>query len=205
MQFKKIHFIFLIILLPIFYSLAYKLELGIPGTDQKEFDLVSYITTLFNFSLKIIGFLAFRVLVWSGILWIFSAGSSEAKEKAKGYIQGALLGLTLILDSVLLLNQINPQILKTNLDGLTPIADKKCAGELEGICLNRSQKCQKVEDEYKCVENPSGGDSPRPEDTFICRSDKIIYNTRSECQNSCATDSTFSLNGCYRIPGTKEN
>lgn len=93
---------------------AYTLEVKIPGGPEEITNPADYIETVYNFSLAIVGAAALGVLVWGGILWITSA-AVDKKAEAKDKIQGALLGLGLVLISVLLFQTINPALLSGDL------------------------------------------------------------------------------------------
>ncbi len=92
------------------FVLAQRLELdypGLPGAPDVP-DLPDFIQYLFRFALGSAGALAFGVIVFGGIRYITSAGNPSAQGDAKQLIQGAILGLLLLLGSVLILNTINP-------------------------------------------------------------------------------------------------
>lgn len=83
---------------------------GEKPTTVQETLLPEYIKYLFNFSLIIVGLIAFAALVIGGFLYLISAGNPAALSDAKDRIFGALIGLVLLLCSWLILNTINPQL-----------------------------------------------------------------------------------------------
>ncbi|GMQ95341.1 MAG: hypothetical protein BMS9Abin13_454 [Patescibacteria group bacterium] len=78
--------------------------------------LGEYIQTLFQIGIGIAGVLAVLMLVVAGIEYIGGAGNPAAKSDAKERIRNALFGLILALSSWLILNTLNPDLLKTGLD-----------------------------------------------------------------------------------------
>ncbi len=89
---------------------AQELELEYPDLGSSVPPLPDFIQWFFRFGLAAAGALAFGVLVFGGIKYITSAGSGAGQNDAKEWIQGALLGLFLLLGSVLILRTINPDL-----------------------------------------------------------------------------------------------
>ena len=117
---KKIVFILLIAIptIAIAQDLSYYLSAPIPGIDQespKVNDLADYISYLFPFILSIAAILALTMFVIGGIQYMISSGSENTKD-AKERISSALLGLGLAVFSVLILQVINPNLVKLKID-----------------------------------------------------------------------------------------
>ena len=70
-----------------------------------------FFNKLFQFGVYIAGFLATIMIAIGGITYM-STDAVGDKKKGKEIITSALMGLLLILFSWILLNQINPDILK---------------------------------------------------------------------------------------------
>jgi hypothetical protein len=94
------------------------LEVPLPGFGT-TFDLAHYILYFFQWFIGIGSSLAVVALVIAGIQLIFSAGNPGRVGEAKKTIQGAILGLIILLGSYLILITINPQ-LKTLSNNVAP-------------------------------------------------------------------------------------
>ncbi|MFC1789438.1 hypothetical protein ACFLYY_00500 [Patescibacteria group bacterium] len=87
----------------------------VPGLDAVPItvegtDLGFYVKYLFNFSIGIIGFIGFGVLLVGGIKYLTSAGNLLMMKSAKDQIRSAFLGILLLLFSYIILTTINPQL-----------------------------------------------------------------------------------------------
>jgi len=78
-----------------------------PGTSTSIFQYVKY---LFDFSIWILGIIAFGCLVWAGLRYLTSVGSPSAIKDAKDQITAVILGMAILLGSVFILNTINPDL-----------------------------------------------------------------------------------------------
>lgn len=114
---KFLTFLFSVFFFVVIYGLfsfpvfaAPQLELDYPGLPAGIPKVPDFIAWIFKFALGASGALAFGVLVFGGIKYITSAGNASAQGDAKQWIQGALLGLLLLLGSVLILGTINPKL-----------------------------------------------------------------------------------------------
>ena len=92
------------------YSLAataYTLEMPLPGVRTTS-DPGQYIQALFKLSFYLIAFLAVAMITYGGILYMVPSKISEAKER----IWGAVIGVIFLLCSFLILQTIDPNLLK---------------------------------------------------------------------------------------------
>ena len=80
---------------------------GDPG-----FGLPQFINYIFVFSLGIVGIVGLIALIFGGFLYMASTGNPQKAAQAKDRIISALLGLLLLLGSYVLLNIINPDLLR---------------------------------------------------------------------------------------------
>lgn len=103
---KKYFIVFVFIAVPSL-SLAYSAMAPVSGIETTT--PASYIGSLYEWGIGIVGVLAFARLVQGGIIYMVS-GAVDQKGKAKEIITDALIGLVLALSSALILNIINPQI-----------------------------------------------------------------------------------------------
>jgi len=106
------------IFIPIVAS-AYTLEMTLPGaptTFSGESGLGQYIQALFQFGFYLIAFLAVAMITYGGVLYMIPNKIAEAKER----IWGAVIGIVFLLCSFLILQTIDPNLLK--LSPSTPTA-----------------------------------------------------------------------------------
>lgn len=66
---------------------------------------------IFTWAVSIGGLLALGMIIYSGILYILSAGKTSLRKDALEHIVDAVVGLIILLSSYLILNTINPAIL----------------------------------------------------------------------------------------------
>jgi len=91
-----------------------------PG--EEGFDLPQFIKYIFTFALGIVGITGFIAIIAAAFLLITSTGNPQKAADAKDRIMSALLGLLLLLGSYILLNIINPDLLKLRMPEAKPIS-----------------------------------------------------------------------------------
>ncbi len=102
--------------------------------------LSEYIPNLFNFIVGIAAVLAFIMITMGGITYATSDAIS-GKSKGREYIENALWGLLLVIGAWVILNTINPQILKFDLLIPNPNITTSSTGVVSGtVCTN----CQSI-------------------------------------------------------------
>lgn len=74
--------------------------------------LGEYLAALYRYAVVIASILAVVVIIFAGIQWIVSAGSSETINSAKKKIGGALIGLLLAVGSYTVLSMVNPELVR---------------------------------------------------------------------------------------------
>lgn len=74
-----------------------------------------FVNNFYQLALAISGLLAFGAIVYGGIKYTAAAGSPSGQTEGKEWITGALWGLLLLAGAVILLNTINPDILRVGL------------------------------------------------------------------------------------------
>lgn len=84
-------------------------------------DLTKLVGVLYNWMVGITVSLALAVIVFGGILYMFSAFSGKAKTEAIAWIKGAVIGLLLAACSYLILTTINPDLVSPELKPLIPV------------------------------------------------------------------------------------
>ncbi|MFA6918632.1 MAG: pilin [Patescibacteria group bacterium] len=83
--------------------------------------LGEYINLWYTFLVGVAGLLAMVMIVFGGVNWLTSGGSSSAIGDAKKTISSALIGLTLALLSYVLLQIINPNLLSLKMPSMANI------------------------------------------------------------------------------------
>jgi hypothetical protein len=78
----------------------------------------AFVANFYDFALMIGGVLAFGVIIYGGVRYMASAGNPSGQSDAKEWIEGALLGLLLLVGAYFVLNVINPQLLNLKLPTL---------------------------------------------------------------------------------------
>ena len=184
MEPDKSKFIFVLILvlfsLSVFSSFALaaekELETEYPeiGGEKitKETTLPEYVKYVFKFSLIIAAVAALAVLIYSGFLYLTSAGSPVAQNEAKNWLFGGILGLILLLCSYLILIAINPELVILEIPGLeeqpgtpttpsSPVVEKTIfqelpVGTLVENLLAKNIDCYNYDDEGNMTAPPVG-------------------------------------------------
>ena len=113
---SKFYFLlFAVLLIPLFTFAEEKTLylVGIPGVEMNS-DFNTYINALYKLSIAIAALLAVIKIIIAGLKWMLT-DLITSKEDAKKDIQGAVLGLLIIIAAVVILNEINPQLTKTQI------------------------------------------------------------------------------------------
>lgn len=84
---------------------------------EQKIPIASQVAGFYQWTLGISGLLALGILVYAGLSYTASGGNASRQSDAKQWIWNALIGLALLFGSYLILNTINPDLLKfQNLD-----------------------------------------------------------------------------------------
>jgi len=81
----------------------------IPGVSNPQADFNAYINALYAISISVAALLAVIKIIIAGVKWMLSDAVSSISQ-AKSDIQGALIGLLIVISAVLILNIINPKL-----------------------------------------------------------------------------------------------
>lgn len=116
MKFKTVQqaFFLLLLFLPVVTLAQFRTLVGIPGLADPSTDFNTYINILYALSISVAALLAVIKIIIAGVKYMLSDLVSS-KEEAKSDIQGALIGLLIVVSAVLILNVINPQLTETRL------------------------------------------------------------------------------------------
>jgi hypothetical protein len=128
---------------------TYKPLVGIPGIDtSKAISTEQYVNVLYYLSITVAGLLAVVQIIYGGVEWTFSDAFTE-KSSAKTRIQGALLGLLIVLSAVLILNTINTNLTTLNIFGNAPKVDTQS--------IKSGPACKVNPNSFACCTERQGG------------------------------------------------
>jgi hypothetical protein len=101
---------------------VYQAVVKIPGLDPNSQSTGDYVNALYILAITAAALMAFVKIIFGGVKWMLSDVVTD-KSSAKKDIQGALLGLLIVLAAVLVLNTINQDLTKLNfLENAQPIS-----------------------------------------------------------------------------------
>lgn len=151
-------------------------RIGITSFDSCEpiVDIQTYIKRLYQFAVGISGVVAVGMIVYGAIIIIVKSENVVEKSEGKEIIQDALWGVLLLFASYILLNTINPELVK--LKG--PAADKLKPPQNSQLTQLRAVSCGIATDIYAVNGNPiyAGNASSSP---------PITVNKEFEPNNRC--------------------
>ncbi len=136
---------------------GYEPLVTIPGVEDGEVDISSYLLGIYNFLLSIVGIVAVVMLIIGGMKYITAAGSGGAVSSAKETIKDALFGLLLALLSYVIVGTINPDVLYLRQPGAALVAgkDQNIAGSQDWI-VSETGTLAKLEDGSYLYTNLAG-------------------------------------------------
>ena len=121
-----------------------QVPIGQTKTIQFEdgYGIGRYINALYKYAIGIVGVVAAAVIMWSGFSWIMAGGNPQKISKAKSWLTNALGGLVLAMTAFLILQTINPDLVK-----IKPIQPVKIAAT--GNCCDptKGRVVQQVKEE----------------------------------------------------------
>ena len=114
--------------------LNYQLLEKIPGSNNLSgTDLKVYIESIYNVALILVTLAAVLMLSIGGFWYLTSAGNTSRMGTAKEIIVDSLIGLVIALTAWLILNVINPDLVKTTLTSLPMVPITAQSGAPGGI------------------------------------------------------------------------
>lgn len=128
---------------------AIKLDLSVPipgfdsSIDVTETTLGDYVRALYVWFVGVAGIIAVVMTMWAGVRWITAAGNQSRIESARTTMNGAVIGLIILLTSYLLLTWINPALVTLRIPALKPV-DTIFAGKV--FCENLDGRQYKIGD-----------------------------------------------------------
>jgi hypothetical protein len=151
----------------------------VPGGDVKPGEeLPQFIKYIFTFSLGAVGVLGLLAIIFGAFTYLTAVGNPQQAAKAKEQIFSALLGILLLLGSYILLNTINPDLIKLGV--------KLESIEFEERDTNKYYSC------YCCDMRKSASCGKaktlvqKPENLLNCRSWRNLNAAKVRCKTSCA-------------------
>lgn len=106
-------------------AITLDLQVPIPGLDSTldvtENTLGQYVRAFYVWFVGVAGIIAVVMIMWAGVRWITAAGNQSRIESAKTTMNGAVVGLIILLSSYLLLTWINPGLISLRIPGLTKV------------------------------------------------------------------------------------
>ncbi len=70
-----------------------ELKLGLAGGDSVE----SVVGSIISVALSMIGIIFFLLILYAGFTWMIARGNTEAVDKSKSIIEGAVIGLIIVM------------------------------------------------------------------------------------------------------------
>lgn len=144
---------------------------GQPGLSD-DATLPEYVKYIFQISFIIIALASFAVLIYGGFVFLTSGGSPTSRNEGKNWLLSGILGLIIALCSYLILNAINPDLLKIRFGDLikpdtttTPSTDIQVektkfqefpVGTLVEELLAKNIDCYNYDDEGNMTAPPAG-------------------------------------------------
>lgn len=111
------------------------------GTKMVSTLLPSYIGAFYKYGLTVTGLLATVILMAGGIIWLTSAGNESKVKQAKEMIFGSLAGVLLLFSSYIILETINPDLVK-----LKPIESQSIDKvTLDYVCCQTTTSAEMME------------------------------------------------------------
>jgi hypothetical protein len=141
-----------------------RIEDGVPTND-----FVGYMLQAYQFGIGIVGIIAVGMIVYGGILIAWNTESIDKKGKGREMITSALTGIAVLFGSYLILNTINPELVKFN---LTTNIQVQCSDGRDN-------------DGDKKIDYPEDADCSSATDTTEALDKKALEEGLSALQNLC--------------------
>ncbi|MCK5510508.1 hypothetical protein KAI65_03120 [Candidatus Parcubacteria bacterium] len=119
----------------------YKFQVPIGDLDEITFEkkgttkpIADYIQAIYKYAIGVVAILATVVMMIGGVVWITAGGNQNRVGEAKQYISGSLTGLVLVFCSYMILNTINPDLVKFKPVGIETVDKKIKSDDRHGSC-----------------------------------------------------------------------
>jgi len=91
----------------------------LPNFTQTS-DLPSFISSVYSFSLTVVGIAVFVQMIRAGFMWLTAAGNMATAGKAKTMMTNAVIGAILLFAAYLILYVVNPDLVKNTFNFTIP-------------------------------------------------------------------------------------
>lgn len=176
------------------------------GTMSSDL-LARYISAIYEYGLGVVAILAAIVLMAGGVLWLSSAGNDTRISQAKEMITGSVIGLVILAGSWIILNTINPDLLKFKSIELQVIqkmsyccdpAKGNVFMDNKGKCPTGSKECN-YEGGERCMNLGVGDDN-----TFGCMKINLAVDDNGKIIDISGGDKSSSYYCCEFKSGDDE-
>lgn len=148
------------------YAPSKPYRLQVPLLGAKVGSLEEYVSRVFQWLVGVVGVVAGIMIVWAGVKWLTAAGSPDRISDARKKIADAAVGLILVLSSYLILQTINPALVRLQVPPLrqvrqTLLGKSDCVNRQEFSCGETFQ-CTPPSNDPQALANPPcpGGIKP---------------------------------------------
>lgn len=150
----------------------------------------------YKFIAGIAGIAAVVVMMAGGYVWLFAGGNASKVTEAKSLITSAVLGLFLVLGSYMILNLINPELIKLkSLDNIAGITKIEMATASK-ICTEPQRNEFAEKNKINTVEQPTCGQVYIKEGAENCINISCPYSSDSICLLMIDSNGEYSGKGC---------
>ncbi|MBL7058507.1 hypothetical protein ISS03_04165 [Patescibacteria group bacterium] len=109
--------LYLVTVPSITYGAETSIKLAVPIGDYEGGvvdgnTLANYIEAVYKYGISLTGILAAMVMMFGGLIWATAGGDAGKVTEAKAWITAAISGLVLAMSSFLILQTINPELVK---------------------------------------------------------------------------------------------
>lgn len=134
-------------------AIEYQPQIQIPNTIFAKSSvtvtgdmIAKYIQAFYTYGMSIVGILAAIVLMAGGVLWLTSGGDASKVSQAKELILGSIIGTVILFSSWIILNTVNPDLLKLKSIELANISEAtydflSTAEQIQYVCLAGDLTC----------------------------------------------------------------
>lgn len=98
-----------------------------PTQAEAEKDIAAYIVRFYQTTLALAGILAVGMIVVGSLYYTFAGGNTDRQREGRDIITSALWGVALLAGSYLVLNTINPELVKLNLPDVRKLPECRYA------------------------------------------------------------------------------
>lgn len=83
---------------------------------SKNTDIPGFISSIYSFSITVVGLAIFVRILHAGFLWVTAAGNASKVSDAQDKIKNAVIGAILLFSAYMILYVINPDLVKNSFD-----------------------------------------------------------------------------------------